>query len=206
MAERRIRLSCWSSSSRTLMGFLPVSVRLSLIVSGVPAASSQNIMFYLLFAWLDVSANGPCQFRQFGKQGDATQPLVVIEGGRAAHHGSGRNIAMRAALCRHDDVIANFAMPGHAYLSGQDYILANFSRSGQTDLGAKQGILSDNAVVSHLRQVVHFGVAPDTGNAQAGPVNAGVGLDLHVVFNGHRAGLGNLVPLAIVVFGKAESV
>jgi hypothetical protein len=46
----------------------------------------------------------------------------------------------------------------------------------------------------------------DAGLAYAGAVDAGVGLDLGVALDYYVAGLDDLVPVAFVVFGEAETV
>ncbi len=60
--------------------------------------------------------------------------------------------------------------------------------------------------VADLHQIVDLRAAADVSFAHAGAVDAGVGLDLDVVFNHHRLGLRNLVPASSVVLGEAEAV
>src|SRR5437899_6016268 len=113
---------------------------------------------------------------------------------------------MRSALRGHDHAVADFAVPGHAHLPGQDNVLAYLSGARQAHLGAEHGIFGNNAVVPDLDQIVDFCVAADAGLVQAGAVNTGIGLDFHVVFQHHAPDLRDLVPAAAVVFGKAEAV
>src|SRR5262249_5667673 len=56
-----------------------------------------------------------------------------------------------------------------------------------------------------VSEVVDLGVAPDARLAQAGAVDARVGLNLNVVFQHHAAGLRDFVPVAVVILGKTES-
>src|SRR5262245_8007244 len=55
-------------------------------------------------------------------------------------------------------------------------------------------------------KVVEFGAAADAGLSYGGAVDAGVGLNFHVVFEDGRARLRHLVPGAIFLFGEAEAV
>ena len=72
--------------------------------------------------------------------------------------------------------------------------------------------MADRATVADLDQVVDFRAAADAGLADAGAVDAGIGLDLDVVFDGNVAGLDDFVPAAgvvvivVVMLGEAETV
>src|SRR5205809_64861 len=59
---------------------------------------------------------------------------------------------------------------------------------------------------SNLHQVINLGTAPNARFAQGGAINAGVGLDFNVVLNHHFAGLRNLLPASIIIFGKAKAI
>src|SRR5258708_28307893 len=60
--------------------------------------------------------------------------------------------------------------------------------------------------VADLNQVVDLYAAADAGFADAGAVDAGVGLNFHVVFDDDRGGLRDLVPVPVVSFGEAEDI
>ena len=55
-------------------------------------------------------------------------------------------------------------------------------------------------------KVVELGAVADAGFSNGGAVDAGVGLDLDVVFKNGGAGLLHLVPGAVFLFGEAETV
>src|SRR5208283_2666025 len=59
------------------------------------------------------------KLRKFIEDAHGAQPLFVIEGGGAAHHRAGRNIAVCATLRRHDDAVADVAVSGDADLTGE---------------------------------------------------------------------------------------
>src|SRR5262249_5024933 len=118
----------------------------------------------------------------------------------------GGNIAVCAALRGDDNAVANLAMPGHAHLPRQDHVLPDSGRSSQAYLRAQHGVFADHAVVGHMGQVVEFRVPPNARFTKAGPVNATVGLDLHIVFNHDPADLGNFVPVSLIVLGEPESI
>src|SRR6476661_8179251 len=67
-------------------------------------------------------------------------------------------------------------------------------------------MLPDAGAVSDLHQIVDLGAAPDAGLLHAGPVHAGVGLDFDIVLNDYRLGLQDLVPVAGVILGEAETI
>ncbi len=111
-----------------------------------------------------------------------------------------------AALRRNDGVIADLAVADHADLAGENDAVADFGGPRKADLGAQQGIFSHGRSVADLHQVVDLDAAPDASFAHAGAVDAGVGLNLDVIFDDHRARLGNFVPAPGFGFGEAEAV
>ena len=66
--------------------------------------------------------------------------------------------------------------------------------------------MSDEGSVSDLDEVVNFDAASDAGLADAGAVDAGVGLDFDVIFDNDRGGLRNFVPVSLGGFGESEAI
>ena len=97
-------------------------------------------------------------------------------------------------------------MTGYADLAGQNDVFADGGGSGEADLGAKQRIGAYGRAVADLDEVVDLGAEVDAGLADGGAVDAGVGLDLDVVFDDCSAGLQDLVPGAVRLAGEAEAV
>ena len=64
----------------------------------------------------------------------------------------------------------------------------------------------DGAAMADVNHVVDLGAAHDTSFADAGAVDAGVGLDFDVAYGRPLSGLHDLVPASGVVLGKAEAV
>src|SRR4029077_1584125 len=126
--------------------------------------------------------------------------------GVAADDGAGGDVVGNAALGGGDGAVADLAVAGNADLSGEDDVLADVGGTGEAGLGAQQRVLADLRAVAHLDKVVDFGAARDVRLADAGAVDASVGLDFHIVFQNCRAGLDNFVPVSGVVFGEAEAV
>src|SRR5260370_39301505 len=197
MAERRIRLSSRSSSNNTRIGFFAsgFSVMMPNIRSFRRALSRFRSVPYR-----------PRQLGQLGKHGHAAPPLLMVKRRRAADHRSRLDIAMGPALRRHDYTVADFAMPGHADLTGEDHVLADLGRTRESEPRGQHGVFSGAAIVTDVREVIELGIAANARLAQAGPVDTAVGLDLHIVFDHDCAGLRNLVPHPVVVGGKAETV
>src|SRR5258708_26869073 len=144
--------------------------------------------------------------RQLGVGGATLQPQAVIDGGSAADHGSGGNVVGDAALGYGYGSVADFYVAADAYLSGQDYVVAYVGRAGQAYLGAEQRVVSYGAAVAYVDQVVDFCAASNAGFAYAGPVDAGVGLDLGVALDYYVSGLDDFVPARGVVFREADAV
>src|ERR1035437_1792998 len=144
--------------------------------------------------------------RQLGVGGAALQPQPVIDGRSAADHGSGGNVVRDAALGDGDGSVADFYVAGDADLSGKNHVVAYIRGSGQADLRDEQRVMAYGATVADLNQVVDLRAASNARFANAGAVDAGVGLDLDFAFDDYVAGLDDLVPVAGVVLGKAESV
>src|SRR5208283_5924296 len=145
-------------------------------------------------------------FRQLGVSGAALQPQPVIDGRSAADHGSGGNVVRDAALGDGDGSVSDLDVAGDAYLSGENHVVAYIRRSGQADLRDEQRVVAYGATVADLDQVVDLRAAPNAGFANAGAVDAGVGLDLDVAFDDHVAGLTDIVPVSRVVLGEAKPV
>src|SRR5260370_9064513 len=144
--------------------------------------------------------------RQLSVGGAALQPQAVIDGGSAADHGSGGNVVGDSALGYGYGSVSDFYVPADSYLSGQDYVVAYVGRAGQAYLGAEQRVVSDGAAVAYVDEVVDFCTSSDEGLANAGAIDAGVGLDLDVALYYYVAGLDYFVPVGLIVFCEAEAV
>ena len=90
-----------------------------------------------------------------------------------------------------DGSVAYGAVPGDADLPGKDDAAADGARSGEADLGAEQCVAADRRAVAYLHQIVDLGPGVDASFADAGAVDAGVGLDFYRVFEDGGAGLLN---------------
>src|ERR1700753_426136 len=58
----------------------------------------------------------------------------------------------------------------------------------------------------NLDQIVDLGAVGDHGSANAGAVDAGIGLNFDVAADAHRTRLRNLLPGAVLALGKAKAV
>ena len=161
------------------------------------------VSLWLLFFLSPYRARDVGKFRQ---DSGIFQPQFVIDGGRSANQCSGGNIVGHAALGRDDCAFSDFAVADDADLSGKNRLVADFRGASQADLCAQQGILADAGTVADLHQIVDFHAACDVGFADAGAVDARIGLHFHVVFNHHRCGLRNLVPASFRRFRESEPV
>jgi len=130
----------------------------------------------------------------------------VIDGWCAADQRSGSDIIGDAALWSDDSGFAHLAVADHSDLPRQNHTIAYFRGAAEADLRAEQGIVADLRSVADLHQVVNLDSTTDVGFADTGAVDAGVGLDFHIVFDHNWGGLRNFVPFAIVSLGKAEAV
>jgi hypothetical protein len=73
-------------------------------------------------------------------------------------------------------------------------------------LRTEQGIFADLRSVADLHQIVDLDPSSDVSFADAGAVDAGVRLNLDVVFDHDRSRLGNLVPTSFAGLGEPEAV
>ena len=105
-----------------------------------------------------------------------------------------------------DSAIPNFAMTRDANLSGENHFITDFGRSREADLSAEQRIFANFAAVTNLDKIIHLCARADTRFANAGAVNASVCLDLDPVAEDCGAGLDNLLPVIVFIFGEAEAV
>ncbi len=135
-----------------------------------------------------------------------SQPLAIVEGGRAADYFSRGDVSWDSALGGDDDSVSDGEVTDDADLSGEDDAFAEGGGAGEADLGADKAIGTNIGAVAYLDEVVDFGAGLDAGLADSGAVDAGVGLDFDVVFDDDGAGLEDFVPGAIVLAGEAEAV
>src|ERR1051326_1089145 len=97
-------------------------------------------------------------------------------------------------------------MPRPPALPRQYDVLTDDRGSRKTHLRAQHRVLADFTAMPVLHQVVDLCAAPDSRLADTGPVYTGIRLDLHVTFDDRRSRLRNLLPLFLLVLGKAKSV
>src|ERR1700678_2876347 len=58
----------------------------------------------------------------------------------------------------------------------------------------------------NLHEIIDLDPASNAGFAHAGPVDAGVGLNLDVIFNHHWSWLRDLVPMSVASLGEAKAI
>src|SRR5208282_4114144 len=159
-----------------------------------------------LLLLLPLSPQGAHHLGQLGQHGGILQPQFVIHCGRSTHQSSSRNVAGHAALRGHDGIVADLAMADYADLPGQNRPPADLGGTGQAYLRAEQGIFADLRSVADLHQIVDLHAAANASFANAGPIDAGVRLYLHVVFDDYRSRLRDFVPMGIGGLGETEAV
>lgn len=81
---------------------------------------------------------------------------------------------------------------GDARLSAQHRAAADGYGASQSHLPGEDRVGADDAVVTHLHQVVEFGALADTGLPKPRAVDAGVCSDLYVIFEDDTSNLRNL--------------
>ena len=96
-------------------------------------------------------------------------------------------------------------MSNDSDLSGENSALANLRRSRQPDLRTQQSVFAYVRSVPDLHQIVDLHPAPNASFADAGPVNARVGLDFHIVADDHRCRLRDFVPASFMRFRESRS-
>src|SRR5690349_19332655 len=97
-------------------------------------------------------------------------------------------------------------MAGAGGLSGKNDAAASGGGTGEASLSAEHGVGTDLAGVADENEVVDFCAVADARFANGGAVDAGVGLDFHVIFENGGAGLNDFVPGAVFLFCEAEAV
>src|SRR5215813_15674355 len=113
---------------------------------------------------------------------------------------------MQASLCCYDGVVADVDMARAADLTCEDNATTGGGRTGEASLAAEHRIGTDLAGVPDENEVIDLRAVADTGFPYGSTIDAGVGLDFHVIFENRRPGLDNLVPRPVRALGKAEAV
>src|SRR5271166_84826 len=67
-------------------------------------------------------------------------------------------------------------------------------------------MLTNMGAVADLHQIVDLGAAGNAGFADAGAIDAGIGLDFYIVLDDDRHRLRDLVPVAEIIFSEPEAV
>src|SRR5690242_347737 len=148
-------------------------------------------------------------FLEIGKpiqSGYRLEPLAVIHGGVARIESAGRNVVGDSAFCGEDCAISDRKVPSSADLAGEDATSPDFSRSRETNLAAKHVVRTHLRGVADQHQIVELGAFADARFTHSGPIDAGVGLHLNVVFQHSGAGLQHFVPGAVFLLGVAQAV
>lgn len=127
-------------------------------------------------------ADALLKLRQAVEGGDGFEPLAIVNGGISRKHRAGRDVAGDAAFCGDDGAVPDGEMAGGPDLSGEDAAIADFGGTGEAHLAAEHGVDADAGGVADDDEVVELGAAADAGFADGGAVDAGVGLDLDVIF------------------------
>lgn len=134
------------------------------------------------------------------------KPLAIVDGRIAADDFAWGYIVWNAALRGGHGAIADGAVPGNADLSGKDDMIANSGGSGEANLCAEERISTHRRTMTYLNEIIDLCPGLDARLSNGSPVDAGISLDFNVVFEDSRAGLKNLVPGSIGLFGKAEAI
>ena len=146
------------------------------------------------------------QLREALEDGDGAEPDAVVESGRAGDHFAGRNVVGDGRLRGENDAVADHAVAGDADLTGENDVVADDRGAGKACLRADQRVVADTGAVADLDEIVDLGAVADFGCADGSAVNGGVGLYVNAAADANGAGLRNLLPVTLLVFGKAEAV
>ena len=140
------------------------------------------------------------------EDGDGTEPDAIVEAGRAGDHFAWGDIVRDGGLGGENDAVADGAVAGDADLAGEDDIVADDGRAGQAGLRAEECVAADAGAVADLDEVVDFGAVADDCFANCRAVDGGVGLHIDMAADADGAGLGDFLPVSLIVFGEAEAV
>src|SRR5579872_943442 len=130
----------------------------------------------------------------------------MIDGGSAADDRSSLNVAGNAALWGYDRTVADLTMANDAHLAGQNHVVSDLCGAGNADLRRQQRILANMRAMANLHQIIDFGPPGNVSFADAGAIDAGVGLNFHVIFDDHGHRLRDLVPVAEIIFCESKAI
>src|SRR5436190_11118688 len=114
---------------------------------------------------------------------------------RARDESSGRDV----------DVIDDLQVAEDHRRAAKGAMAPDVGAAGDTHAAGHRGMRADARVVSNLDLIVELHALLDDGVVERTPVDGGVGTDLDVVADAHRADLWDLDPAPVVV-GDAEAV
>ena len=107
---------------------------------------------------------------------------------------------LRHTRLRHDDaLVSDGQMTRDADLSRNGHVVADDGASGNAHERANDAMLTNNAVVADLHEVVDLRTGTDAGPPEATAVDRRIRADLNVVANFNEANLRNLLCLPSTV-------
>ena len=137
--------------------------------------------------------DGLAQLGDLRQSHGGPEPLFVRQCRNPRENLAGRDAVVDSRLGPDHRACADFQMSGHPDLSPQGNEVAKLGASRDSDLRDDDAVFTHETVVGDLHQIVDLGPSPDDGGAQGGPVDGGVGPDLHVILDDDDPHLGNLV-------------
>src|SRR5205085_9988871 len=146
------------------------------------------------------------QLWKLGVNGRSLQPELVVNERRAGNCATRLDRMRDAGLRDGDHPIADRQMPGSAHLAGKDDIVTDCGCASQSDLRSNQAIGANRRAMADLYEIIDLSMRPHNRLAERRPINGRAGAYFNVVFNNHFADLWNLVPLPLIIFGKAEAI
>ena len=102
------------------------------------------------------------------------------------------------------DALSEPDMVGHADSSGEDHVVLDHAAPGNADLRREQDTAANRHAVADLHEVVDLRAGTNTGLADRGAIDRGVGADLDIVLDDDLRPLRNLQMRAVRLPGEPE--
>lgn len=169
-------------------------------------AFKRTLFFFFLSELLFQTANLFHQLRQMRERSLDSPPLGVGPRRKAQVGAWGLDGADDAGLASEDSVVTDGDMAIHAGLSGHDDVIADLGAAGDANLRAEEIVLADLDIMSQMAKIIDLGAAADDGVIHRTVVDGGAGADLDVVSDDSATQLTDVMMVACLVSGEAESL
>src|SRR5690606_28794895 len=132
--------------------------------------------------------------------------IAIVDGWGALYHFIILDVLADPRLCLDLYTVTDGDVPHDTNLSPDQTMLADLGGTGDSRLGRNGCMFTDLDIVGDLDLVVQLHPFSKDSGSQGGPVDGGAGPHVHIVFQDHVSGLGDLAVYPLGIGGEPKTV